>query len=320
MTEITNSPAVTVVGSGFVPPAVSFDAFVPSPDPTAPSCAIEYECYEGMLVEVFAGTVAASNQAFGSDPFAEIHVVARSGRAFREPGIEFPGLVDLPEWDGNPEVFELDADKLLLPNENIPAGSTFSATGVIGFEFNHYELWPSELTVNSAPLPVPVRPAEPNELTVGSLNLFRLFDGDTLALSKLSSYIHEVLRSPDILAVQEVESFSVLEDLADQIFDDTSGVVDYTAYLEEGNDIGGIDVGFLVRQGIAVSTGDPARRGRAILPSTTRRRCCTTGRRWCSKRSATTPSRSRSWCSTCARSAESKPSARSRNASNRRSR
>ena len=253
MTEITNSPAVTVVVTGSVPSPVPFDAFVPSPDPVLPSCAIEYECYEGMLVEVVAGTVAASNQEFGSDPFAEIHVVARSGRAFREPGIEFPGLFGLPVWDGNPEVFELDPDKLGLPNQNIPAGSTFSATGVIGFEFNHYELWPSELTVDLAVLPVSVRPAGPNELTVGSLNLFRLFDGDTLASSKLSSYIHDVLRSPDILAVQEVESLSVLDDLAAEIFAVTSGAVDYTAYLEEGNDIGGIDVGILVRQGITVT-------------------------------------------------------------------
>ncbi len=255
MTEIAGSPIVTIDGTGSVPAPVSFGALVPSPDPLFPSCAIEYECYEGMLVEVATGTVAASNQAFGSsDPFAEIHVVARSGRAFREPGIEFPGLVDLPVWDGNPEVFELDADKLGLLFDFIPAGSTFSALGVISFEFNHYELWPTELTINeTAALPDPVRPAEPNELTVGSLNLFRLFADDTLALTKLSSYIHEALRSPDILAVQEVDTLSVLQDLADQIYTDTSGAVDYTAYLAEGNDVGGIDVGFLVRQGVTVS-------------------------------------------------------------------
>ena len=70
----------------------------------------------------------------------------------------------------------------------------------MGFEFNNYELWPSQLTVDPATLPVPVRPAGPNELTVGSLNLFRLFGGDTLATSKLAAYIHDVLRSPDILA------------------------------------------------------------------------------------------------------------------------
>ncbi len=251
LTEITGGATVTVVGTGAVPAPVIFNAAVPSPDPAFPSCAIEYECYENMLVEM-EGTVAASNQEFGSDPFAEIHVVAGTDRAFREPGIEFPGIVGFPVWDGNPEVFELDPDKLGLPNPIIFAGSTFSAKGVLGFEFNHYELWPNELTVDFASLPVPVRAAGPNELTVGSLNLFRLFEGDTLALGKLSAYVRDVLRSPDILAVQEVENLDVLEDLAAEILADSAGAVDYTAHLIEGNDIGGIDVGFLTLPEIGV--------------------------------------------------------------------
>jgi hypothetical protein len=40
---------------------------------------------------------------------------------------------------------------------------------VFGFEFNHYELWPHVLTVDPAPLPVPVRAREAGEYTVGSL-------------------------------------------------------------------------------------------------------------------------------------------------------
>ena len=136
-TEFTNSPNVTVVGTGPVPAPVSFDTLVPSPDPTTPSCAIEYECYEGMLVELAEGTVSGPNQTFGTDPIAEVHVVAGPNRAFREPGVEFPGLgmPPIPVWDGNPEVFELDPDKLGLPNRIIPAGSSVSATGALGFEF-----------------------------------------------------------------------------------------------------------------------------------------------------------------------------------------
>jgi len=107
------------------------------------------------------------------------------------------------------------------------------------------------------------------EFTVGTLNLFRLFDdvddppdGDRndavvseaeylRRLAKFSAYIREVLEAPDILAVQEVESFAVLGDLAAQINSDDSSV-NYTAHLEEGNDIGTIDVGFLVRDTINV--------------------------------------------------------------------
>jgi len=229
-----------------------------------------------MRIKIPAGIVAASNQEFGSDPFAEVHVTAGPVRPFREPGIEFPGLPGLPVWDGNPEVFELDPDRLGLPNLNIPAGSTFSATGVMGYEFNHYEFWPSELTVTNAPLPVAVRPQTSNEATVGSLNVFRLFDdvddpsslsaigdvrNDFVAstdeynrrLAKLAIHIVDVMRTPDILAIQEVESLGVLEDLAAAI-STLDPHTEYSAYLIEGNDIGTIDVGFLVQNGVQVKS------------------------------------------------------------------
>ncbi|MCB1034983.1 MAG: hypothetical protein KDD47_14240, partial [Acidobacteria bacterium] len=249
-----------------VPAAVTFDATVPSPDPTAPSCAIEFECYEGMLVSITGGTVTGPNQRFGTDPIAEVHITAAPTRSLREPGVEFPGLgmPPIPTWDGNPEVFELDPDKLGLPNQIIPAGSSFDAVGVIGFEFGGYELWPSQLSVAPATLPLAVRPRAADEVTVGTLNLFRLFDdvndgGETVVsaaeyarrLAKFSQYIRLVLDSPDILAVEEVEKLGVLQDLAAVIAADDPSVV-YSAYLVEGNDVGGIDVGFLTRDNFQV--------------------------------------------------------------------
>ncbi len=276
-TEIGNNPAVTIISAGYdLPAPVQFDASVPSPDPAAPSCSIEFECYEGMLIEIGNGTVTGPNQRFGSDPIAEVYITAAPERAFREPGIEFPGIAGLPVWDGNPEVFELDPDKLGLPNRTINAGSSFSALGVLGFEFGGYELYPTSLSVNERPLPRPVRNRRLHEFTVGSLNLFRLFDdiddpagSDVfgqptddavvsadeyqLRLEKFADYIVNVMRSPDILAVQEVEKLGVLEDLAAAIalLDDKPK---YEAYLEEGNDIGGIDVGFLVAKQVKLES------------------------------------------------------------------
>ena len=267
-TELT-SATVAVSGSAALPPPVLFDGIVPSPAPTAPSCAIEFECYEGMLIEIPDGTVSGPNQRFSSDTIAEVHITAAPMRTFREPGIEFPGIFGLPEWDANPEVFELDPNRLGLPNQIIPAGSAFSATGILGFEFGGYELWPSNLSVAPAPLPVAVRPRNPGELTVATLNLFRLFDdlndppdGDRdddvrstseyqRRLAKFSAYIRQVMDAPDILAVQEVESLKVLEDLAGQMESDDLSVV-YSAFLVEGNDVGSIDVGFLTRDHIQV--------------------------------------------------------------------
>ena len=275
-TEFTNNPAVVVTNMGLSLPApVQFDAATPSPDPVNPSCAIEYECYEGMLVEIANGRVTGPNQGFGSDPLAEVHIIASTApRTFREPGIEFPGLPGLPVWDGNPEVFELDPDKLGLPNQVIPADSTFSASGVIGFEFGGYELWPTSLSVTPVEILDEVRPRERAEFTIGSLNMFRLFDDvdDPADVSvpgrtrdddvrptdeyerrraKFVDYILNVLDAPDVLGVQEVEKIGVLETLAADIAAADPGVL-YTAYLVEGNDVSTIDVGFLVRDTVAV--------------------------------------------------------------------
>ena len=264
-TEIT-STTFSIVGTGVLPTPISLGGGL--------TCSVSFECYEGMLVEVANGTVTGPNQRFNPDPLAEVHITAAPVRTFREPGIEFPGLPGLPVWDGNPEVFELDPDRLGLTNQIIPAGSSFSAAGVIGFEFGGYELWPSQLTVTPASLPVPVRNPTQEEMTIGALNLFRLFDdvdnaptsipnGNTAddfvvstaeyarRLTKFSAYIRSVLKAPDVLAVSEAESLAVLQDLADEInFDNPA--LSYTPYLEEGNDIGSIDVGFLVRDTVAV--------------------------------------------------------------------
>mgnify|MGYP001825975166 CR=1 FL=1 len=62
-----------------------------------------------------------------------------------------------------------------------------------------------------------------------------------------------MLKSPDILAVQEAESLSALQDLADEVTAD-DGSVNYAPYLIEGNDQGGIDVGFLVREAIDIQS------------------------------------------------------------------
>ena len=275
LTQLREPSVLTVLTSGnMLPEAVVFDESVPSRDPSTPSCAIEYECYENMLITMPVGNVGGPNQSFGSDPVAEVFISAGVERAFREPGIEFPGVADIPVWDGNPEVFELDADRLGLPFGIIDVGTTFSATGILGFEFGDYELWPTALTPNEPVPPEPVRPRERAEFTVASLNLLNLFDdiddpaemtsqGRTrddvgnistdeymVRRAKFVDYIVNTLDAPDVLGVQEVESLKVLEDLAGDI--SLAHGISYSAFLEEGNDVRTIDVGFLVRDTVAV--------------------------------------------------------------------
>ncbi|HPC84740.1 MAG TPA: Calx-beta domain-containing protein [Thermoanaerobaculaceae bacterium] len=251
-TEIT-FPTVTTVATGApMPTAIVFDATRPDNDPgnpPPPSCAIEYECWEGMLIHVANGMVSGPNQRFGSDPFAEMYAVASPNRPFREPGIKFPGLPGLPVWDGNPEVFELDADRLGLPSAVMPPGTPFTATGVLAYEFSGWELWPTGLTFGTPPaLPRAVRARNPFEMTVGSLNLlnYNSASADYATRSaKHSAYIRTVLGAPDVLGVAEVENLATLQGLANRIHADDPSLT-YTAYLGPV-DRSGIDVGFLVR-------------------------------------------------------------------------
>ena len=245
-----NGLIVESVGTGTVPAPIVFDENLPSTDQPQPENA--YERFEGMIVTILNGLVSGPSQSFNSDPEAEAYIVANGVQPFREPGIRFPGIDGLPVWDGNPEVFEIDPDKLGLDNVLFTRGSTFTATGALAFEFGEYEVWATELTVNEiVELPVPVRATEENEATIGSLNLLRLFDDDAPEfegrLDKFSMYIRTVLLSPDILGVQEVEDLATLGALAAKLNEDDPSL-NYVAYLEEGNDVGGIDVGYLVNE------------------------------------------------------------------------
>ncbi len=292
-TQLSGVLTITTNSAGNALPApVILDATFPSPDLSMPSCFANanpefanFECIEGMRANLTNATVSAPNQRFGTDPLAEAVIVAGPSRGFREPGIPTPGFAGLapsiPIWDRNPEVFEIDPDKLGLPNFALTGGSRFNATGVIGYDFGDYEMWPTQITVTQAVvLPVPVTAAVPNNLTIGSINMFRMFDenqanninfsnncqglptctsltncgefseaGDyPRRLAKFSAYIRQVLRAPDVVAVQEVENLGVLQAIAAKIAVDDPSLV-YTAHLEEGSDVGGIDSGFLVRAG-----------------------------------------------------------------------
>ncbi|MDE2924649.1 MAG: endonuclease/exonuclease/phosphatase family protein [Acidobacteriota bacterium] len=239
-------------GNQPLPAAVEFNASRPSPDPASPSCRREYECYEGMRIRIATGTVSSGSQRFGSDPVAEMYITPTASRGFREPGIEYPGRPGLPVWDGNPEVFELDPDKLGLSNVSWVPGTVFTATGVLGYEFGGYEMWPTELRIRSEAeaLPRAVRAQAPGEITVASQNLLNLRENaGSTKLGKLSRLIREVLGSPDIVAVQETLGQPALRNLASRIRSDDSNVR-YTVHF--GATGGFQSVGFLVRSGVTV--------------------------------------------------------------------
>ena len=249
-TEFEVGTQVNVLSSGNpVPAAVSFDENTPSR--IQPQAENELERFESMIVN-FEGIVTAATDRFG-----DAAVVVGNQRSYREPGIEYPGIAGLPVWDGNPEIFELNPDGLTLANESFYAGQSVSATGPLGYSFGDYQVWPTSLNKGTEPdLLAKVRDRAASEMTVGSLNMYRpsqIASVYAQRLSKISQFVRTVMDSPDILAVSEVENLEVLQTIADQINTDDASV-NYTPYLVEGNDIGGIDVGFLVRQSVEMDS------------------------------------------------------------------
>ncbi len=100
------------------------------------------------------------------------------------------------------------------------------------------------------PLPAPTA----SEFTLANLNLLRFLSTDSQLAArtqKLSLLVRTILHLPDILTVEECGDLQVLETVAARINQDAvdAGLADpqYRAFLEEGNDGTGIDVGFLVK-------------------------------------------------------------------------
>ena len=239
------------------------------------------------VVAPTGGTVNEAN-ATGSNTGVFYAVFNGTPRPFREPGIDVidpappcdehaVGVCAIPVFDGNPERLRVDSDGQVgvFPGAIVSTGASLSiASGVLDYAFRTWTILPDAgaLTVGSAGLPpqaIPDRTAA--EYLVGSFNLERFFDtaddpdkDDAVLtatayanrLAKASLIVRDYLRAPDIVGVQEAENLTVLQDLAAKIDEDAAAagqaVPGYQAFLEEGNDIGGIDVGVLVRSNVTV--------------------------------------------------------------------
>lgn len=272
LTELKNADVTVVSHGATLPKAVVFDDHTPSSDPDHLSCgATNFQCFVGMRVKIRHGMINTGNKRFSGEPFAEVSITANGKRSLREPGVVYgvpvPAGVDLPNWDGNPEVFKMNtADFGAVPlNTPFNAGSTFEAEGVISYDFGAYTLIPTRFKLTHAvTLPRPVDKPLPVALRIGSLNTERFCDTvfDTtytcsggssepttdqvaLKIQRLAAYIGGVLRSPDVLSVEEVKTLPLLQQLAKQLGDEYG--VSYDAYLMGGHDPSGINVGFLVR-------------------------------------------------------------------------
>ena len=213
-------------------------------------------------------------------------VVKGTPRPFREPGMDLYDYVflgakekdkfkaDYPKmtlFDDNPERIRVESTAQLGSQAiDVPAYAEIKGlSGVLHYSYRTYTLFvdaDSKLTVQTTvkvnPLPSPTD----RQFSIAGMNLENFFDDqddpdikeDILTveafqrrLKKVSAAIRDLMKMPDVIGTVEVENLATLKRLAERINADAvaSGKPDpkYDAYLVEGNDGRGIDVGFLVK-------------------------------------------------------------------------
>jgi predicted extracellular nuclease len=253
------------------------------------------------VVAPTSGTVNEVN-ATGSNNGVFYTVFLGSPRPFREAGIDVidsPPPCDelassacaIPIFDGNPERLRVDSDGQVgvFPGAIVSTGATITiATGVLDYAFRTWTVLPdlSALTIvtpGAGPQAVPVPTV--NDYQIASFNLQRFFDTSNdpendddpvltataynNRLAKASLIVRNFLRTPDIIGVQEAENLLVLQDLAARIDADAAAAGQpapgYQAFLLEGNDIGGIDVGVLARGNVTAHSVEQWRPGETFV-------------------------------------------------------
>ena len=210
----------------------------------------DLEKVEGMLVSFSQGITNSPTNQYG-----ETSIKIGTTRAFREAGIFTPAPNGLPEWDGNPEVFEIKLADGLPDQDQQWARRTVSATGVMDFAFDDYILRTNDFQFSGeAPL-ISVDEPSLTEATIASANFYVLSNLENEYLirrQKVASYIVDLMNAPDILAVQEVRSLAVLQDLSNLIKENHPDII-YTPYLISNGTSGGfvINVGYLVKNTVS---------------------------------------------------------------------
>jgi hypothetical protein len=287
VTQLTGPSVVQLSTGNPLPAPVVLTATFPDPA----GAHDQLERVEGMRVSLASLTVTGATLGSINEPNATatsngVFYGTATGiaRPFREPGIQAPDpapagtIPPIPRWDANPELIRVDSDGL-VGGPLIDVGTGAVVTGLVGpldYAFRRYTILPdpgASLGVSGGPNAVAATAPTATEVTIASWNLERYFDNvdapgisepvlTTTAfnsrLAKASRAIRDFLRTPDIVGVQEVENLATLQTLATTINNDAVAASQpnpqYQAYLVEGNDVGGIDVGFLVKTAAVVGT------------------------------------------------------------------
>ncbi|BDU15418.1 lamin tail domain-containing protein [Lysobacter auxotrophicus] len=276
ITEITG-PTVELLETGIALPApVELTAADLSPNATPGTL----ERLEGMRVSVGNAVVVGPSEgrideddATASSDGVFYVTLPDVPTPFREPGIGVmdAALATLPQGK-NPPLFDTNPERLMVRSRgqvgafalSVDTGADVAGLlGVLDYFGGTWALLPDTATPPTAGggrLPQAVNDALGDEVTIGGFNLLRFFDeiddnngAPTIKpealdkrLTKTAGAICDYLKTPDILGVVEVENLRVLGLLAERINANCASAPQYVPYLSQGNDVGGINVGFLV--------------------------------------------------------------------------
>ncbi len=225
----------------------------PLPEPTVLKRG-PYERLEHMRVELRKGRTYVGTNKFGE--------------TFLTPG----GTgTRVRRTDEAPDVLALDGG--LLGGGTVTAFAFDHVSGAVGplaFTFSNYKLLvvdPDDVEVRGpGRRPVEIRKQPKDTLGVATFNLENVFDADptnttgpavptiseeeqAIERAKVARSVVDWLGAPAVVAVQEVETRELLEEIADRtnaLLRERGREGRYEAVLLEGNDTRGIDVGFLI--------------------------------------------------------------------------
>ena len=269
------TPTVQVVSTGEALPAA---VELTSADFNAMSTPGSAEKYEAMRVSVasartISGAEGNISESTGNASSTGVFYVTVPGveRPFREAGIDILDTTPLPAGK-NPPRFDGNQERLMVRSRGLIGANPLSldadaeVTGLVGvldYFSGTWALLPdpdAAIVVNGGKQPTAVADAGYEDVTISAFNLLRFFDeindsngaatirAEALdkRLTKGALAICDYLKSPDIIGVVEVENLRVLQLLSDRIQATCTNAPLYVPYLVQGNDVGGINVGFLV--------------------------------------------------------------------------
>jgi predicted extracellular nuclease len=253
--QVQDLADVQVLSSGYDLPA----AIVLDPPVDGEEAAVYYEALEGILV-VVPGPALAVSPTTKYGEYSLVLPYHGVDRLWREDPAGMLITVD----DGS-EIVHYDRSALAYV---VATGDEVSGLkGPLAFTYGRYKIEPTSdptIVSHGAELPT-LNPTRADEFSIMTWNVEDLFDildphPTDLPILRRSAYELDLTKvantilaagAPTIVGLQEVENIGILEDLA--ALDALEAFV-YEAYLIEGTDSRGIDVGYLVRSDMAAVT------------------------------------------------------------------